>query len=141
MKILCKEECSVDRVSVKEKGKGFTLLTSVLLLFMPKCALCWAAYMSFLSSIGIVIKYQSWFLPVMSFLFVCTLLKLLISSIRRKNFLAFGMALIAGLIIFSERSTVGIDPLKIFALVLMAAAVMMDSFVKLFRLIKLNKVM
>lgn len=138
MNIMCKEECSANKTSVK--GKGLTLLTSALLLFMPKCALCWAAYMSFFSSLGIVIKYQPWFLPVMTVLFIVTLIKLLITSIRRKNFIAFGLALVAGVLIFSEITTPGIDAVKIIAIVMMATALSMDNFLKLFRLFKLNKV-
>jgi hypothetical protein len=139
MRILCKEECSSDKTSLK--GKSFTLLTSALVLFMPKCALCWAAYMSFLGSMGIVIKYRPWFLPVLTILFILTLIKLLIAAIKRRNFLSFGLALAAGVLIYSERTTPGIDSVKIVAIIMMATAILMDNMLKLFRLFKLNKIL
>jgi len=131
MRWICKEECPAYKNSLK--GKSWTLFSSVLVLFIPKCAMCWAAYMSILSSLGLVIKYQSWFIPVALLLFLITLIKLLIQSIRRKNFFGFGLALAAGLLIIYQRSAIGIDWVKILAILLMTIAVMMDNFLSLYK--------
>jgi hypothetical protein len=139
MKWMCREQCSSDSRSVE--GKGFTLLGSLLLLFVPKCALCWAAYMSFLGSIGIVIKYQPWFLPVAIILFVFTLVKLLIVSIRRRNFISFFLALAAGLLIVYERSEPGIDGIKIVAVIMMFVAITMEDLVRVMRAIQPKQAM
>src|SRR5947209_4579219 len=101
MKWICNEECPASKNSFK--GKGWTLLSSVLVLFIPKCAMCWAAYMNILSSLGLVIKYQSWFIPVSLLFFALTLIKLLIQAIRRKNFIGFMLALAAGVLIIYQR--------------------------------------
>jgi hypothetical protein len=125
MKLLCKSVC--DDTRTKIKGRGWALVTSALLLFMPKCALCWAAYMSFLGSLGLVIKYQPWFLPVITIFFMVTLTKLLINCIRRKSFISFVLAVAAGLLIVMQRGSIGMDGIKILAMVLMAAAMLTDS--------------
>ncbi|MEO5890519.1 MAG: hypothetical protein ABIQ31_09715 [Ferruginibacter sp.] len=135
MKLICKDECTIAKPSLK--GKGWELFTGVLVLFVPKCAFCWAAYMSVLSSWGIVISYQRWFLPVSLVLFLFTLTKLLIVAIRRKNFIAFGLAVLAGLLILSQRSVPGMDVKKLLAIALMILAVMMDNFLVLYRQLQL----
>lgn len=44
------------------------------LTIMPKCPLCWAAYLSVFSSLGLgTIDYQSWFLPAMLILLLSSL--------------------------------------------------------------------
>ncbi len=130
MRWLCKTEC--DSRQKIEKGRGGALLSGVLLLLMPKCALCWAAYMSFLSSLGIVIHYRPWFVPVMTLLFLLTLVKLLIASLRTRRFLAFILAAAAGVLILLFRATPGITVVKVGALLLMAVAVTMEYFIRLF---------
>lgn len=136
MKLLCNNTCEPAGAPA---AKGWTLLSTALVLFMPKCALCWAAYLSFFSSFGLVIPYRPWFMPVVIILFMATLVKLLIGAIREKKFLAFVLALIAGALIVIQRNTAG-DWLKITAIILMSAAVMMDNILKLFRLLKFDKV-
>ncbi len=125
MKLICKEACSGHKTSLK--AKSGTLLSGALVLFMPKCALCWAAYMSLLGSMGLVIRYRPWFLPVAIGLFVLTLMKLLITAVHRKNFLAFSFAVIAGLMILLERNVRELNGTKLFSLVLMTIAVLMKQ--------------
>jgi protein SCO1/2 len=131
MKWICNEECTASKNSFKEKG--WTLLSILLVLFIPKCAICWAVYMSILSSLGLVIKYHPWFIPVAFMLFLLTLTKLLVQAIRRRNFIGFGLALAAGLLIIYQRSAIGIDWVKILAILLMTIAVMMDNFLSLYK--------
>jgi hypothetical protein len=136
MKIICNDECIIPRHSLKVKG--WELFTGILALFMPKCAFCWAAYMSIFSSWGIVIVYQPWFLPVSLALFMLTLIKLLILAIRRKNFISFGLALLAGFLIISQRSVAGMDSMKILAISLMIMAIMMDNFLMMYKQVMLH---
>ncbi|MEP7259163.1 MAG: hypothetical protein ABI687_12250 [Flavitalea sp.] len=131
MKLICKEECVVKKSTLR--GSGWTLFSSILLLFMPKCALCWAAYMSLLSSLGLAIHYQPWFLPVTVILFILTLAKLLWAAVKRKNYLAFILALAAGFLIIGQKYGTGMDSGKILAILLMTAAVMMDKLISLYK--------
>jgi len=132
MRLLCKEDCLVH--TKESRGNGWSLVTTILVLFMPKCAFCWAAYMGIFSSIGIVINYQPWFVPMAALLFIITLLKLLIIAVRRKNFISFGLALMAGALIMLQRKVPGISAAKILAIVLMVVAVQMDSLRVVYRL-------
>ncbi len=131
MKLICKEEC-VENKNL-QKSNGWTLLTGAVVLFMPKCALCWAAYMSLLSSFGIVIHYRSWFLPVAIMLFLLMLVKLLVKSIHQQDFFAFGLVAASGILIMLDRRNGGSNVIKITALVLMTIAVLMDNIIKLYK--------
>jgi hypothetical protein len=131
MKLLCKTTCVENKNKIR--GRSWALMSSALILFMPKCALCWAAYMSFIGSLGLVIKYRPWFLPVITILFLITLTKLLINCIRRRNFISFFLAVAAGLLIVVQRGSIGIDGIKIFAMILMAAAILLDSLWVIYR--------
>ncbi len=125
MKIICRDECRPERR--RRANHGWSILTGALVLVMPKCALCWAAYMGVLGSFGIVIKYQPWFLPVVIILFLFTLVKLLIGSLRSGNFLAFGMALVAAMLILSQREVAGATELKILAVGLMIGSIAVNK--------------
>ena len=139
MKLICDDNnCPAPRPS--QLQRGWTFANSLLVLFMPKCAICWTAYMSFLGSLGITIKYKPWFLPVLAVLFLLSLLKLLVTSVRRKEYIAPVLALIAACLVFSERTEPGLTQGKIFAIVLMALAMSLDNLKQLFRLLKLHKV-
>ena len=125
MKIICRDECRPEKP--RRANNGWSVLTGALVLIMPKCALCWARYMGVLSSFGIVINYQSWFLPVVMILFLFTLIKLLIGSLRSGSFLAFGMALVAAVLILSQREVPGATEIKIFAMGLMIGSIAVNK--------------
>jgi len=125
MRIICQNECRPEKP--RRAKSGWSLLTGVLVLVMPKCALCWAAYMGVLGSFGIVIKYQAWFLPVVIILFLFTLFKLLIGSLRSGSFLAFGMALIAAILILSQREVPEATDLKLLAIGLMIGSLAVNK--------------
>ncbi len=125
MKIICQDECRPEKP--RRANNVWSVLTGVLVLVTPKCALCWAGYMGVLSSFGIVINYQAWFLPVVMILFLFTLVKLLIGSLRSGSFLAFGMALVAAVLILSQREVPGVTDLKIFAIGLMIGSLAVNK--------------
>ena len=127
MRIICQNECRPEKT--RRANSGWSLLTGVLVLVMPKCALCWAAYMGVLGSFGIVIKYQPWFLPVVVILFLFTLLKLLIGSLRSGSFLAFGMALVAAVLILWQREVPGATDLKMLAVGLMIGSLAINKMI------------
>lgn len=130
MKWICEPGCSVTEKRVN--GNGWTFFTGMLVLLMPKCAFCWAAYMSILSSIGLVtIPYKPWFLAVAVTLFILTLVKLLYSAVRSRHYAAFITALIAGIIIAVYKFWIPVEGLNYIAVVLMIVAVTMDYFLKL----------
>ena len=125
MKIICQDECRPEKN--RRANNAWSALTAALVLVTPKCALCWAAYIGVLSSFGIVIKYQSWFLPVVMILFLFTLVKLLIGSLRNGSFLAFGMALVAAVLILSQREVPGVTEMKILAIGLMIGSIAINK--------------
>ena len=133
MRLLCKNECDRDKISVP--GNTPALVSGVLVLLMPKCALCWAAYMSVLSSLGLSIPYRPWFFPVALALFLVTLIKLLIQVIRKKKFVNFFLAIAAGVLIYFNRQAATVNFAGAAAIVLMILAVMMDNFLKMGKLI------
>lgn len=104
-------------------------------MLMPKCALCWAAYMSVLSSLGLSIQYRSWFFPVALVLFLATLIKLLIQAIRKKKFVNFFLAIAAGTLIYFNRQAATVNFAGAIAIVLMILAVMMDNLLMMGKLI------
>jgi len=129
MKLICKEACAPKESVLK--GNWWSLVNAILVLFMPKCAFCWAAYMGFFSSVGLIsIPYRPWFFPVSIILFILTLVKLLYSSIRKRNFLAFALGLSSGMIILLQRLwQPGWDFDKV-AIAMMAIAVLFDPWLK-----------
>jgi len=133
MRLLCKNECNRDRLSVP--GNTPALISGVVVLLMPKCALCWAAYMSVFSSFGLSIQYRSWFFPVALALFLVTLIKLLIQAIRKKKFANFFLAIAAGALIYCNRQAATVNFAGAVAIVLMILAVMMDNLLKMGKLI------
>jgi protein SCO1 len=133
MRLLCKEECDRDKLSVP--GNTPALISGVLVLLMPKCALCWAAYMSVLSSLGLSIQYRSWFFPVALVLFLATLIKLLIQAIRKRKFVNFFLAITAGALIYLNRQAATVNFAGTIAIILMILAVMMDNLLKTGKLI------
>ena len=134
MKILCEDECAV--VKKEPGGKAWTLASGFLFLFMPKCAFCWAAYMSLFSSVGLVIHYQPWFLPVALLLFLAALLKLLIGAVRSQSYISFFLALAAGTLMIWRQPDPGPDPVKMIAIALMTMAVAGKKLLQLYREIK-----
>lgn len=138
MKIICEKTCEQEQPVTK--GKGWALLSTALLLFMPKCALCWAAYMSFLGSLGLSIRYRPWFQPLMLALFVLAVCKLLFSAIRNRNWLVLMMGLLAAFLAYRQQSVPGMNAEKWLAMTLMALALSMDNLQQLVRLLKLNKI-
>jgi hypothetical protein len=133
MRLLCKNECDLDKLSVP--GNTPALISGVLVLLMPKCALCWAAYMSVLSSFGLSIQYRSWFFPVALVLFLATLIKLLMQAIRKKKFVNFFLAIAAGALIYFNRQAATINFAGATAIILMILAVMMENLLKMGKLI------
>lgn len=133
MRLLCKNECDRDKISVP--GNTPALISGVLVLLMPKCALCWAVYMSVLSSFGLSIQYRSWFFPVAMALFLVTMLKLLIQVIRKKKFVNFFLAIAGGTLIYFNRQAATVNFAEVMAIVLMILAVMMDDLLKMGKLI------
>lgn len=71
----------------KRFGRAFfSLMLSFLIAFFPKCPLCWAAYMSLFSGIGLSqIPFQPWLLPVL-FGMLALHLYLLYRQCRRTGF-------------------------------------------------------
>ncbi len=64
-------------------------LLSIGIAFFPKCPFCWAAYMSALSSLGLVkIPYSPWMLPVLMSLLALHLL-LLLRQFRQRRYWPF----------------------------------------------------
>ncbi|NIG56415.1 hypothetical protein [Chitinophaga sp. Cy-1792] len=54
-----------QRVSSKSARSLPSILLSILIAFFPKCAVCWAVYMSMFGSIGLTkLPYLPWLLPV-----------------------------------------------------------------------------
>lgn len=87
-----KEETNL---SLKKTVKSIpSIILSVLVAFFPKCPMCWAVYMSMLSSFGIVeIPYMKWLLPVFMVLLGFHLWMLL-KKVVTKGYGPFFMSLI-----------------------------------------------
>lgn len=110
MQLLCNEDCKETQ---QIKGKGWAMILGLLMLIMPKCAFCWAAYMSFFASLGLVVKYQSWYLPLITILFLVTLVKICYTCIRQKNFVSLLLAVTAAVIIMARKDASGKRPMEI----------------------------
>jgi mercuric ion transport protein len=127
MRLLCEQDC-VTKGRTLEGSNGLTLVSGILVLLMPKCAFCWAGYMSFFSSFGLVtIPYRPWFLTLSIILFILTLLKLLYKAVYKGNFLSFLLALLAGMIIMRQKLWQPVSGLNYLAVTMMGIAVAMDS--------------
>jgi hypothetical protein len=60
---------------LNRSGNGFSVLLAIGIALMPKCAVCWSVYLSFLSSLGIVtLPYSTWIRPGMLALLMVNLL-------------------------------------------------------------------
>lgn len=134
MKLLCADTCVEHPVGIRNRGKFWPIVASVLVVLMPKCAMCWAAYMSVFTSLGLTaVRYQPWFLPVSIALFVCTLIKLLITAVRRRNYTAFALALIGSSVILYQKYYPVPETMRMVAMLMLVAAVMMDNLRTLWR--------
>lgn len=79
-------------------------LLSIGIAFFPKCPFCWAAYMSALSSLGLVkIPYSPWMLPVLMGLLALHLL-LLLRQFRQRRYWPFVFSLLGAACILLGRS-------------------------------------
>lgn len=65
---------------------NFSLISAIGVFLLPKCPICWAAYMSFFSALGFSsITYQSWWLPLMlTILFLSVGLSIYHAFIRKR---------------------------------------------------------
>ena len=80
-----------------------SVFLSILLAFFPKCAFCWAAYLSFLNSVGITIPYLSWLKHVFAGLFLLSILVLFRSARKTRQWLAFGLILSGMLVLLTSQ--------------------------------------
>jgi mercuric ion transport protein len=122
MKLFCKNECIVK--STPKASNVSTFISGLVLTLMPKCAMCWAAYMNLFSFLGLSkIKYHSWYLPFGVILFLLTLIKFLRTAILEKTYLDFSMAVIAGILLIFQKYKGPIENLNYLIISLMAIAV------------------
>ena len=109
------------------KGKGLNFFAGGLLLIMPKCAMCWAAYLGFFGWTGLsALAYRPWFLPAAILLFSFTLGRLLWRAMARRNYLAFSLASTAALLIAWQKWTGAENIFGIVAIGLMGLAWFID---------------
>ena len=122
MKLFCKNECIVK--STPKASNELTFISGLVVTLMPKCAMCWAAYMNLFSFLGLSkIKYHSWYLPFGVMLFLLTLIKFLRTAILEKTYLDFSLAVIAGILLIFQKYKGPIDNLNYLIISLMAIAV------------------
>ena len=134
MKLFCKDECIVK--SAPKASNVLTFISGLVLTLMPKCAMCWAAYMNLFSFLGLSkIEYHSWYLPFAVMRFLLTLLKFLRTAILGKTYLDFSMAVIAGILLIFQKYKGPIENLDYLIISLMAVAVF-RSKISLIRLKK-----
>ncbi len=77
-----------------------SLVLSVAIAFFPKCAFCWAAYLSVFSAFGIAsIPYTPWLKPVMITFFLTNFVTLFLIARKRKNYISFMISVIGAIFI------------------------------------------
>lgn len=99
--------CCSGVVSQTKKVNKFELVKStflaVVIAFFPKCPLCWAAYMSLFSSIGISrIPYMPWLFPILIMALGIHLF-FLFRKIHEKGYLPIALCIIGALCIVLSR--------------------------------------
>ena len=98
---------------------------AVFIAFFPKCPLCWAAYMSLFSSIGLTqIPYMPWLLPVLMVMLAIHLF-FLFKKVSEKGYLPVSISIVGALCIVISRYYVLENPTLSY---LGLAAMVMGSF-------------
>jgi mercuric ion transport protein len=140
MKLFCKNEC-IEKNTPKANN-GLTFISGLVLTLMPKCAMCWAAYMNLFSFLGLSkIKYHSWYLPLGVILFLLTLIKFLRTAMLERTYLDFSLAVIAGILIIFQKYKGPIENLDYLIISLMAIAVFRTKISNYFSRTFLNSYM
>ena len=127
MKIICEPACENDNY-LKPTYNFRTLFIGILVLIMPKCAICWASYLYMLGAVGIpFIPYQSWFLPLLILLFLITLSKLLYKAYFSRSYLSFILALSAGILIILQKLWFKMDLFNYLSMGIMFCSTLIES--------------
>ena len=107
----------------KRIGKAANILAASLLLLMPKCAMCWAAYLGIFGLAGFsALAYRTWFLPMAMVLCSLTMGRLLWRAFYQHNYLAFLFMLVAALLIAWQKWTGSHNNVGWLAMLFMALA-------------------
>jgi hypothetical protein len=80
--------------------KASSIFIVVAIIFFPKCPLCWLAYFSFASAIGLTIPYSPWALPILYVFLVVLTVSVYFKSktykIQSVGILALGISVLYG---------------------------------------------
>ena len=90
---------SSERASLNRAGKISSstspILLSLLVAFLPKCALCWGAYLALFNSLGIVaFQYPPWLKDAFAVTLVASIIMFYRAASRRQMWLPFWMQLL-----------------------------------------------
>lgn len=103
-------------------------IVPILIAFFPKCPLCWAAYMSIFGITGIsAIPYSPWILPLLCIFLVINLWFIWRRARIRKNWLAFGLAVVGTMLLIIFGSVLMLEPFMIMGLILLITAALFNS--------------
>ncbi len=126
MKLICEPACEPHR-KIALKDGAWPLINSILLIVMPKCAMCWAAYLSLFSFMGLSINYQPWFLPFMICLFLVSIARLIYKAIKTKNFVTLFISLMASTVIICQKLWWESNVSSIIAITILISAMLMEA--------------
>nr|AYM54454.1 hypothetical protein [Myxococcus fulvus] len=106
-----------------------TVFLSVLMAFFPKCAMCWAAYLSLFGSVGLAsAPAVEWLFPVLLGLSGVHL-GLMLRRAPRKGYVPFVLSLVGLAVILGARQQLPVRPwLSFLGIALMAGGSLLNGF-------------
>ena len=123
----CQCETSKRPLKKRGRGKGWNVVAGTLVLLVPKCALCWTAYLSLFGWAGVsAFAYRPWFIPVAVIFFCFTIGRLLWRAMHNRQFIAFGLALPGAALIAWQKMQMAETWITVLAMGLMVAAWIAD---------------
>ena len=121
----------IPRRPLKMVQEIFSVTLSIVAAFFPKCAFCWAAYASILSSLGlstVVVSQLKWLYPALIALLILNIYAMWVVAKERQAYTALCLSGIGIVILVLERFWVNEQFLSYLGISIMAAASMKNYF-------------
>lgn len=122
-------EATTSNSSYKSKLKrklpkiNMTLFSAIGVLIIPKCPLCWAAYMSIFSALGVsTIEYQAWLLPSMLILLALSVSLALYQAFKRKRYNYIRIIVVGVLLVLLGKFVINSSPTMYFGIAVLFGA-------------------
>lgn len=120
------------KAHIKINGMNLgSLVLGVIIAFFPKCAFCWAAYMSIFSTMGIAsIPYLPWLQPVLVIFFIVNVFTMFFIARKRNDYNAFIFGVAGAMFVLFSKVIITSVWLTYLGLLMIVASSLWNLFTK-----------